>query len=417
MGLRDWIVEKLNPAQPYIASQDPYNLPKSIVDYQTAFREIEVVHRSVEMIVNALTAIPFLIDGGAAKKINKLLNVKPNPFEDRVRLFRRAFLDFYLDGNAFFYYDKESLYLLPANDVEVVADSKTFISHYNYLIYDLATDWFGYSKETTRDAKITFTPEEIIQVKSDNSESIFRGDSKLKNLQRLFELYYELLNFQRQFFRNNAIPGLVLKTDNVLSTKIKERMLESWRASYSNLFNGARSPAILDGGLGIDRFSDVNFNELDFENSVERIQMDIAKAIGVPYVLLKSGNNANIAANEVLFYNHTVLPVLQQFSSAFAQFFQGGVSIIPDKKSISALQPDLRSQAQYYSTLVNGGILTPDEAREGLGLSAMNSSETNCIRVPQNITGSATDPMQGGRPKTEEVEIIPETEEEENAND
>ena len=47
----------------------------------------------------------------------------------------------------------------------------------------------------------------------------------------------------------------------------------------------------------------------------------------------------------------------------------------------------------------------------------MNSSETNCIRVPQNITGSATDPMQGGRPKTEEVEIIPETEEEENAND
>ena len=69
--------------------------------------------------------------------------------------------------------------------------------------------------------------------------------------QRLFELYYELLDFQRQFFKNNAIPGLVLKTDNVLSSKIKERMLESWRASYSNIFNGARSPAILDGGLDI----------------------------------------------------------------------------------------------------------------------------------------------------------------------
>ena len=131
MGLKEWIVEKLNPAQPYIASQDPYNLPGSIVDYKTAFREIEVVHRSVEMVINALVSVPFVVDGGAAKKINKLLNVKPNPFEDRVRLFRRAFLDFYLDGNAFFYYDKESLYLLPANDVEVVADSKTFISHYN----------------------------------------------------------------------------------------------------------------------------------------------------------------------------------------------------------------------------------------------------------------------------------------------
>jgi len=408
MGLREWIVEKLNPAQPYIASQDPYNLPGSIVDFKTAFREIEVVHRSVEMVINALVSIPFVVDGGAAKKINKLLNVKPNPFEDRVRLFRRAFLDFYLDGNAFFYYDKESLYLLPANDVEVVADSKTFISHYNYLIYDQQTDWYGFAKETTRDAKITFTPDEIIQVKSDNDQSIFRGDSKLKNLQRLFELYYELLDFQRQFFKNNAIPGLVLKTDNVLSSKIKERMLESWRASYSNIFNGARSPAILDGGLDIDRFSEVKFNELDFENSVERIQMDIAKAIGVPYVLLKSGNNANIAANEVLFYNHTVMPALQQFCSAFEHFFNGGVFITPDKRSVSALQPDLRTQAQYYSTLVNTGIITPDEARDGLGLGIMNTDETNCIRVPQNITGSATDPTQGGRPSEDEVQIITE---------
>ena len=70
------------------------------------------------------------------------------------------------------------------------------------------------------------------------------------------------------------------------------------------LFTVTILAAILDGGLDIDRFSEVKFNELDFETSVERIQMDIAKAIGVPYVLLKSGNNANIAANEVLFYNH-----------------------------------------------------------------------------------------------------------------
>ena len=183
-------------------------------------------------------------------------------------------------------------------------------------------------------------------------------------------------------------------------------MLESWRASYSNIFNGARSPAILDGGLDIDRFSEVKFNELDFENSVERIQMDIAKAIGVPYVLLKSGNNANIAANEVLFYNHTILPVLNQFCSAFEHFFNNATSILPDKRSVSALQPDLRTQAQYYSTLVNTGIITPDEARGGLGMREMRVDETNCIRVPQNITGSATDPSQGGRPSEDEIQII-----------
>jgi hypothetical protein len=60
------------------------------------------------------------------------------------RLFRRAFLDFMLDGNAFFYYDGSDLYLLPANDVEVVPDERTFISHYNYLVSNQGSqDFFG----------------------------------------------------------------------------------------------------------------------------------------------------------------------------------------------------------------------------------------------------------------------------------
>jgi len=146
-------------------------------------------------------------------------------------------------------------------------------------------------------------------------------------------------------------------------------------------------------------FSNINFTELDFENSIERIQQDIAKSIGVPYVLLKSGNNANIAANEVLFYNHTVIPLLNLFCSAFSHYFNGGVVIRPDKTSISALQPDNKTQAMYYSTLVNTGIITVNEARSGLGFEDLEGEENNQIRIPQNITGSAVNPGIGGRPE------------------
>lgn len=403
MAFREWLVEKLNPAQSYIASRDPYNLPENIVEFESAYREIEIVHRSVEVIINAAVSVPLLVEGGAAKKIHKIMNAKPNPFEDRTRLFRRAILDFYLDGNAFFYYDKENggLYLLPANDVEVVADPKTFISHYNFLIHNTNTDYYGFGqRQTSKQEKITFTPDEIIHVKADNEDSIFRGVSRLKNLERLFELYYQMTEFQRLFFKNNAVPGLVLQTDSVLSPKVKERLLEAWRSNYSSLFKGARNPAILDGGLKIDRFSNINFNELDFENSIERIQQDIAKSIGVPYVLLKSGNNANIHANEVMFYNLTVLPLLNMFCSAFSHYFNGGVLIKPDKTSIPALQPDNKTQAVYFSTLVNTGIITVNEAREGLGFSFLEGEENDQIRIPQNITGSAVNPAIGGRPES-----------------
>ena len=61
----------------------------------------------------------------------------------------------------------------------------------------------------------------------------------------------------------------------------------------------------------------------------------------------------------------------------------------------------IRNQAIYYSTLVNTGIITPNEAREGLRFPKLDNNDN--IRVPQNITGSATDATQGGRPPGEET--------------
>ena len=401
---REWLSEKLNPAQPSIASLEPFASPETIVDFEQAYREIEIIHRAVEMVISACVDTPLKITGNTpAKKVNKLLNIRPNPFEDRVRFFRRALLDFHLDGNAFFYYDGNDLYLLPANDVEVVPDPHTFVNHYNYMITNQqSSDFFGYNKQTRKSESIRFEANEVIHVTNENTNSIFRGTSKLKPLLRLIELYYYMINFQRQFFKNNAIPGFVLTTDNILSKRVKERLLEGWRNSYTTIFDNARHPAILDGGLKIDQFSQVKFQELDFENSIERIQQDMAKALGVPYVLLKSGNNANIDANQKLFYQHTVMPILNQFCSAFMLFFNNGVQIKPDKLTIPALRPDERTQSIYYSTLVNTGIITPNEARVGLGFPSIDGE--NSIRVPQNITGSATDATQGGRPPNEESE-------------
>ena len=71
MGFREWIAEKLNPAQPSIAALSPYASPETIVDFEQAYREIEVVHRSVEMIINSCAEIPFKVEGQSpAKKVN-----------------------------------------------------------------------------------------------------------------------------------------------------------------------------------------------------------------------------------------------------------------------------------------------------------------------------------------------------------
>jgi HK97 family phage portal protein len=200
--------------------------------------------------------------------------------------------------------------------------------------------------------------------------------------------------FQDNFFKNGAVPGLVLKSPNTLSEKIKERMIMSWGARYRP-DAGGRRPLILDGGIEIDKVSNVNFKELDFQAAIDDNEKIILKALGIPPILLDSGNNANLRPNMRLYYLETILPIVRKINSSYSRFF--GYEIKEDVIDIPALQPELRDQSQYYSALVNTGIISPNEARSALSYDSIEGYDE--LRVPANIAGSAANPNEGGRPE------------------
>tara|TARA_E500000331_G_scaffold252989_1_gene243396 strand:- start:6644 stop:7273 length:630 start_codon:yes stop_codon:yes gene_type:complete len=199
--------------------------------------------------------------------------------------------------------------------------------------------------------------------------------------------------FQDNFFKNGAVPGLVLKSPNTLSEKIKERMIQSWTLRYRP-DSGGRRPLILDGGIEIDSISNTNFRELDFQHAIAENEKIILKALGIPPILLDSGNNANIRPNMRMYYLETILPIVKKFHHSFEKYF--GFELKEDVTDVPALQPELRDQSQYYTALVNGGIISANEAREHLGFEPIEGHDD--VRVPANIAGSAANPDEGGRP-------------------
>jgi hypothetical protein len=109
---------------------------------------------------------------------------------------------------------------------------------------------------------------------------------------------------------------------------------------------------------------------------------------------LQGGNNANIAPNLRLFYLETVLPIVRLYVSALERYF--GYDVGEVTSNVSALQPELKDVAAYHSTLVNGGVITPNEARIELRYPTITGNDT--LRIPANIAGSAANPSEGGRP-------------------
>jgi HK97 family phage portal protein len=362
--------------------------------FENKYDSIEVIRRGTDLIVDAASEIDINItdtlpfkpshEGVGRIKIKQLLtvlNFRPNPVEDISTFRRQLLMDIILTGNMYQYFDGRDLYHLPAERMEVVPSKTQKISHYLF------------------DGKQEYGLHEIIHTQDNNATSNLVGRSRLYCTKNSINILGEMLAFQENFFKNGTVPGLILTTPNILGTKLKEKLLYQWRQRFNPL-TGGKSPMILDGDLKINPLSQVKFNELDFEGSVSSHEMKILKALGVPPILLDSGNNANLRPNIQLFYETTVLPLCNKLISSYEKFFAWDME--PDLAKITALRPELADEGQYLTGLVNGGIMTPNEARFKIRLEADSDPESDKLRIPANIAGSAVDPAQGGRPEEDD---------------
>ena len=388
LGRKPLIVEseeKLNPAQQYYDHRTEPSR-ELVFRYEKAYEDLEIVNRGVNLIVDDAAEIPTtvgpqiqglqnVVKGIKRSKVSLLLNKEPNPFQDISTFRRNLITDFILDGNIFIYFDGVHLYHLPASKMNIHASETTYIEKFTF------------------NEQVDYGTSEIIHVKDNSFYSIYRGISRLKPALRTMQLMVSMRQFQDNFFKNGAVPGLVLKTPNTLSEKIKERMIQSWSIRYKP-DAGGRRPLILDGGIEIDQIANVNFRELDFQEAIAENEKIILKALGIPPIMLDSGNNANIRPNMRMYYLETVLPIVRKLNFALERYF--GFEVKEDITDIPALQPELRDQSQYYSALVNTGIISANEAREHLGFDAVEGYDE--LRVPANIAGSAANPDEGGRP-------------------
>ena len=392
-GRRQQLEEKLNPAQPFISRDEGFNVTSREIptNYRNAYEQQEVVNRGVNMIVDDVAEIPIdvgdkivgldpIIKNIRKSRVNLLLNIEPNPFQDINSFKRNLVIDLLIDGNIFVYFDGRHLYQLPAGNIEIETHETQYITKYVYQ------------------GQVDYTPSEIIHVKENSFNSIYRGVPRLKPAWRTMKLLGSMRNFQDNFFKNGAVPGLVLKSPNTLSEKIKERMLAAWRVRY-NPNTGGRRPLILDGGLEIDNLNEINFKDLDFQPSIAANERIILSALGVPPLLLDSGNNANIRPNLRLYYLETILPIVRKINYAFERYF--GFDLQEDVSRVPALQPELRDQAAYYQSLVNTGIITPNEAREAMRMERLDGLDE--VRIPANIAGSSANPSEGGRPSEDDT--------------
>ena len=221
MGIRDWFT-KANTAQSAIRSNEPENEQTNTkpVTVARAYAIDPTVNRCINMLVDSCAeisadvqkALPFtplaLAPSGRKvppAQVAELLNVRPNPYQDANSFKRLLWLDFWVYGTFYIYWDGASLYHIPAKGMKVYAAERG-----------------GYIEKFTYDNKVDYKPSEIIMVR-DNALFGTSGSSNLSGQSRIMAAINSVIRkdkaqtFREKFIDKGCVTGMILETDQLLN--------------------------------------------------------------------------------------------------------------------------------------------------------------------------------------------------------
>lgn len=212
------------------------------------------------------------------------------------------------------------------------------------------------------------------------------------------------------FFENGCNLSGVLTVQGQLQQKQKDEIRSSWQQAYSN---GGRGLAILQGNMSYQPIQ-INAKDAQMIESRQFNVTDIARFFGISPVLLgdlskSSYNTIEAVQNEFLL--HTLQPYItmveNEFNRKLLKPSESKLQIILETNEI--LRIDKTAQANYYSAMLNNGIMTRNEIRKELGFAPVDGGDDLIIpftKIEDNV-------VSGGN-NTENKEQDKETENEKN---
>ena len=399
MGFFDFFKIKSNPVQRETGEQEGTGTSGNTkkLTAANAYELDSVVNRCTNILVDNSAEVNYDVKDKFSftpmarinkRQLNELLNIRPNPYMDSSTFRRLVYLDYWFGGRCFIYWDGASIYHLPEGKMEVIASETASTGYIDHFLFDGTT---------------VFYPNEIIFVK-DNSYKNF-GASQISGTSRYMSAHNDVLRkdklntYKERFIDNGTVLGLILETEQVLNKNFKNRILEDIKLNYSaNNGKFSNTAFILDGGIKAKPTNQTSIADIGVTEDRLAYNNSICTALGVPTILIDGGNNANIRPNIQLLFYMTILPNLKKFEAAFEAFF--GFDLKLDVRDVPAMLPDMNEETARITALVNNGIITGDEGRIELRMEPTNDPQMTTIRIPANVSGSATGVagQEGGAP-------------------
>ncbi len=371
MGFRDWMRRALGVEVKASATTQALvrNLPDAVWtprDYQALSREGYAtnpwVYACITEIARGIAGIPWRLyqgRGEAARELDShpLLDLlrRPNP-EQGYGAWAEQLVSFLLiAGNSYVEAvgpDRgapRELYVLRPDRMRVLPDAQNRVRGYRY---EVST------------ARIDLDTEHCLHIRLFSPLDDWYGMSPLEAAARAIDQDNELARYEVRLLQNQAMPGMVLRSQDALDDRQYDRLKQQIQQLYQGTDNVGR-PMILDGGLEAQPLS-FSPQDMSMDKSMLWSAQRICAAFGVPGELvgLMSATYQNRREARKALYTETILPLLDRIADDLnnwlAPQFGPALTLAYDRDSIEALQEDREA---LFNQIKAASWLTVNEQR------------------------------------------------------
>ena len=292
----------------------------------------------------------------------RVLHSRPNGWQTRFEFIEQMVVHLCLYGNAYALIAPGersrvgSLRLLHPSCMEVIQEDDLSLT-YSY-------------REPNTSKKIVYRDDQIMHCRWLSVDGIV-GTVPIELGKDAIGLARALEQHGNRFWNNNALPGVVLRTDQALPREVREQLREQWDSAHRGPAKAGRT-AVMSHGLHADTLG-ASLESNQYAELRTQALLEICRVFNMPPHKVQELGRAtwgNIESENISFVQTTILPWLRRIEGAISR------DLLPDDETYFAefvveglLRGDTMTRYSAYQIGLNGGWLTPNEIRrmENLG--------------------------------------------------
>ena len=396
MGIFNLFKKKEKPQE---RSYTPYGLNSLVYNTNSSYRNdkamlLSTVYRCVDVISDSVAQLPlepYKVDEKGYKRkyvehpTYYLLNKEPNSNMSRFTFMKTLITSVLLDGNGYALIERDDKG--NATKLKLIPSELVTVSRVDPLKEKIMYNVVGINQ--------LIEPVNMIHILNFSYDGI-TGISTLQHARNTLGLASDSEAHAEGFFKGGANLAGIIKEQSSLTPKQKLDIKESWQATFSPITGTPNGVAVLEGNMD---FQPITVNPADAQ-LLETRQfnvIDICRFFGVSPVKafdLSKSSYSTVEATQLAFLTDTLNPLLEKIELEFERklYKPSERSTIDVRFDTSVLlRADKASQASYYNTLFQIGVITPNEIRKALDLEPLENGDKSFVQVNVMTLDNAVD--------------------------